>query len=275
NPAATTAPGTLTVTVSPNNLPSLTPGTYQDSVTITSTGVSNSPLIVPVTLVVAAQAPHFDASNVVNAASFAPGPLAPGSLFSILAPSLATLTATAPGADYPLLLGGVSMAIDGTPVPLQYVSPTQINAETPFSIALGEHSLVLTVNGIAGDPVQITIASTAPGLFLVNGRAAVLNQDYSLNTPANPAAAGGVVMAYFTGQGAVQQMGSDPLSYTAAPTSAAIGGHTAPVLFSGLAPGFVGLAQANIMVPSLDPGDYGLTITVGGVASNAASISVH
>lgn len=274
-PSTATAPGTLTVSVNPSNLPSLAPGTYQDSVTITSTSVTNSPLVVPITLVVASQAPHFDAANIVNAASFAPGPIAPGGLFTILASSLATMTATAPASNFPFELGGVSMTIDGIPVPLQYVSPTQINAEAPFSVTVGQHTLVLTVNGVASDPVQITVAPSAPGLFLVNGRAAVLNQDYSVNTAANPAAAGSVIMAYFTGQGAVQHIGSDPLSYTVAPTTASIGGQSATVVFSGLAPGFIGLAQANITVPNLAPGDYNLVITVGGVTSNPASVAVH
>ena len=41
---------------------------------------------------------------------------------------------------------------------------------------------------------------------------------------------------------------------TLAPTSATVGGQPANVLFSGLAPRFVGLAQVNVQIPDMDPG---------------------
>ena len=48
-----------------------------------------------------------------------------------------------------------------------------------------------------------------------------------------------------------------------------------PYQFLGLAPGYVGLDQANIVVPpGLSTGYYPLVITVGGVQSNGPSIYV-
>ena len=45
--------------------------------------------------------------------------------------------------------------------------------------------------------------------------------------------------------------------------------------FLGLASGFVGLAQADVQVPEgLKAGDYPLVITVNGVKSNTATVSV-
>jgi len=47
------------------------------------------------------------------------------------------------------------------------------------------------------------------------------------------------------------------------------------VSFAGLAPGFVGLWQVNVVVPAgLTQGDYPLTVTVGGQTSNGANVSV-
>ncbi len=48
----------------------------------------------------------------------------------------------------------------------------------------------------------------------------------------------------------------------------------AEVLFSGLAPGFVGLLQANMRIPNVAAGDQPLVVTIGGVASQSALITV-
>jgi len=67
---------------------------------------------------------------------------------------------------------------------------------------------------------------------------------------------------------------SSPLSNATAPASATIGGQNAPIKFLGLAPGWVGLLQANIQVPNLSFGDYPLIVTIGGVASTSALVTV-
>ena len=102
-----------------------------------------------------------------------------------------------------------------------------------------------------------------------------------MNTPQNPAAAGTVVQVFFTGQGAVTPSVNtgapaslSSLSSTNATTTATIGTATANVVFSGLAPGMVGLGQANVMVPDLSTNDYPLVLTVNGVASNSGVVAV-
>src|ERR1035438_10478053 len=52
-----------------------------------------------------------------------------------------------------------------------------------------------------------------------------------------------------------------PLSRATSPFSATIGGQNANVFFLGLAPGFVGLAQATIKMPSQPNGSCPLAIT--------------
>ena len=56
-------------------------------------------------------------------------------------------------------------------------------------------------------------------------------------------------------------------------SSATIGGTTATLDFVGLTPGFIGLYQANIVVPKIAAGDHNLVITIGGTASPGALIS--
>ena len=273
-PANGTATQNITVSVDPSNL---TLGMHLASLTITATGVTNSPLVVPVTIDVTAIEPALAA--VANGASFLTNPIAPGSLFTIFGSNLATNDAKASGPGLPTSLNGVSITIGGIPAAVQFVSPSQINAQAPFNVAVGQQPLVLTFTG-GSATVPVTIASAAPGIFQENGRGAILNQDSTLNTPQNPAEAGTTVQVFFTGQGSVTPpLGTGvpapfTLATTNATTSATVGTAPATVIFSGLAPGVVGLGQANVMVPNLATNDYPLVLAVNGVASNSGTVAV-
>ena len=274
-PANGTTTQNIAVSVDPSNL---SVGLHSASLTISATGVTNSPLVVPVTLNVTAIEPAF--SSVVNGASFLTGAIAPGSLFTIFGTNLAQSQSLAPGPGLPQTLSGVSITIGGIPGAVQFVSQSQINAQAPTNVAVGQQSLVLTVNGTPAT-VPVTIAAAAPGIFQVNGRGAILNQDSSLNTAQNPALAGTVIQVFFTGQGSVTSAvdtgaaAPSTLSTTNATTTATIGTSPATVVFSGLAPGMVGLGQANVTVPALSTNDYPLVLTVNGVASNSGTVAVE
>ena len=56
-----------------------------------------------------------------------------------------------------------------------------------------------------------------------------------------------------------------------------IGGLPAEVAFSGLAPGFVGVYQVNVIVPMDSPtGDsVPLSLSIGGVLSNTVTLAVQ
>jgi len=50
----------------------------------------------------------------------------------------------------------------------------------------------------------------------------------------------------------------------------------APVSFSGLTPGFIGLYQINAVVPAaVGTGTVDVTVAAGGVTSNVAKMSVR
>jgi uncharacterized protein (TIGR03437 family) len=55
-----------------------------------------------------------------------------------------------------------------------------------------------------------------------------------------------------------------------------MGGTAAPVSFSGLAPGFVGLYQVNAQVPAgLSAGNQAVLIKMGGASSNSVLLPIQ
>jgi uncharacterized protein (TIGR03437 family) len=243
--------------------------------------LGNNPILVQVTLVVNPALPSLTPAGIVNAASDQPG-LAPGSLFTVFAGNLSAGTMAAATGPWATSWNGISVKINGIAAPLALVSPTQINAQVPFEIAPGPTALTIESNGTAAGPVGLTIQSASPGIFVDGAsRAAATNQDGTLNLAGNPAPAGSFISVYLTGQGLVDPtLGSgaaaplDVLLNTVAQTTATIGGVPATVSFSGLAPGFVGLCQVNLLVPDLPAGDQPVIVTIAGVASNPGIIAV-
>jgi len=204
---------------------------------------------------------------VVNGASFAAGALSPGAAITIIGTNL----------------GNAAVSINGQTIPLFYVSPTQINGQLPYEIPPGAATLKVTANGTTSDAFSITVAPAAPGIFLIaTNRAAATNPDGSVNDSNHSAAAGSIVTVYFTGIGpldhSVATGAPAPLDGTLCkatlPVTVTIGGQPADVLFAGLTPGSISLAQANVVLPNLPAGEWSIVIKVGSAASNAPLISV-
>jgi uncharacterized protein (TIGR03437 family) len=219
---------------------------------------------------------------VTNAASYAADALSPGSLITLFGINLAPVTVSARATPLPLSIADVSVTINDLTAPLLYVSPLQINAQVPSAISPGPAKIVVRVNGTFSTPLDISVRPAAPGIFTdLEGQAAVLNRDNSRNSPQNPAAVGSFVSLYFTGQGPLAVPVEDgapapvgPVIHAMLEASATVGGVPAEIQFAGLAPGFAGLAQMNLKVPPLASGTYPVIVKMGGVASNAARLSV-
>jgi uncharacterized protein (TIGR03437 family) len=228
------------------------------------------------------QTPAISSGGVVNAASFTPN-FSPGALASIFGNDF-TGTGLQAIASLPLPsnLGGVSVQVNGLAAPVLYESEGQINFQIPWETNPGSATVVVSTGGVASAAVNITVQAAAPELFVQGSHAIVQNSDFSLNSSSNPAKAGGSILAYLTGAGPVSNppadgaaAGSSPLSSVTSAVTATIGGQPADVSFAGLAPGFVGLWQVNITIPSgITKGDLPLTVTVGGQTSSPANVSV-
>jgi uncharacterized protein (TIGR03437 family) len=219
---------------------------------------------------------------VANSASGDVGELAPGSLATIYGSGLATSTAAASGFPIPLSLGGASVTVGGIAAPILYASPGQLNIQIPFEVPPGNAAVSVSVGGNVVESGSFNILSAAPGVFASAGGAAAVNADGSINSFGNPAPAGSAISLYVTGLGAVSPSAPTgqaavyaPLSWTTSPVTATIGTASATVAFEGLAPGFAGLYQLNIVVPPMAPGQYAVKIAENGNVSNVATIAVQ
>lgn len=223
---------------------------------------------------------------VTNAGNYAQDWIAPGSIVTLWGANLANSPAQSTTIPLPVTLGGVNVFVNGSAVPLYFVSSTQIDFQLPYEILGNLPTSMVYINvcnsGSCGPLVQFAITGSAPGIFAdATGRAIAQNYDGSLNTASNPASSNTYVTVYLTGIGALDNPVADgdvasdsPLSKAAAPFSASIGGVNVSVPFVGLTPGSIGLAQADIQVPDLPPGTYPVVITVGHAASSPASIDI-
>ncbi|HUA18463.1 MAG TPA: hypothetical protein VMB25_06940 [Bryobacteraceae bacterium] len=223
-------------------------------------------------------------SAVTDAASYAPR-VAPGSLASIFGSNLASGTAQATGFPLPSSLAGATVFVNSSKVPLLYASPTQINFQVPSSLGAGTANVYVTRGGGNSLPFTFAVTVSAPGIFQDTSNHAVAQNasaGYTLNSSSDPAATGSVVVVYMNGQGPVSNPVADgspapdsPLATATGAWAATLGGVAATVQFVGLTPGFTGLAQANIQIPSgLGTADYPLVISVGGYLSSSAMLSI-
>jgi len=121
---------------------------------------------------------------------------------------------------------------------------------------------VVSLSGINSAPVAVSILAATPAIFTTassgKGPAVALNQDGTVNGPANPASAGSVLQLFATGLGPVGPAvptgqlapAIPPLALSVTNPTVTIGGVSANVVFSGLAPTLVGLWQVNVQIPA-------------------------
>ncbi len=237
--------------------------------------------------------------GVVSAASFAPGAaVAAGSIAAAFGSDLTSTVAGADSIPLPKSLGGVSLRMNGVPVPLFSVSGGQMNLQIPWELAgQSQAQLVVSQGGTSLAPITVFLAPTAPGIFTINSQgtlqgAILIAATGELAAPtgivpgrdSRPAHPGEPVTIYCTGLGSVTNqpasgfaaLPAPSLSETAKPT-VTIGGLPATVSFSGLTPGLVGLYQVNAQVPTNAPtgNAVSVAISIGGVPSNTALMAVQ
>ena len=212
---------------------------------------------------------------------FAPGMLA--SIFAFPTAQFGDQTANASTVPLPTTLGDVQVLVAGVAAPLLYTSPGQINFQVPAATPVGglvEFQVARASTGQVLASWLFRVDAASPGLFTTNGSGTgqllALNQDGTVNGVSNPAKGGSYVSLFGTGAGALDGMPPDgaPAQGTIATSQnpkVFINSDFVPdadIEFSGLAPGFIGLWQINVKVPSnVPPGDVIVYITYDGINS--------
>lgn len=193
-------------------------------------------------------------------------PFSAGQLISIYGSQLGSAAGAGPQLGPDGIVGtlnhGTRVLFDGLPAPILFARADQINTAIPC--ALSGHSITQMVvenHGVQTAPMTIPLNEAAPGVFTANGtgagQGAILNQDYSINGPSNPASRGSTVMIYATGLGPTSpfctdgKIYEDQLPQAVLPVVVGFGNEGAPVSYAGQAPFAVsGGSQINAVIPA-------------------------
>jgi uncharacterized protein (TIGR03437 family) len=233
-------------------------------------------------------APTFPAAGLVNGASFLTG-MAPGMITTIFGVHLSNASGIVGASQIPLpsQLLGASVSVGGFTAPMFNIvdinGNEQISFQTPWEIATESTAgVVVTNNGHVSAAVPVAVVAANPGVFTTDGTTGVILHGVGnqLITASSPAAKGEVVVIYATGLGAVSPTPADGAatgaSQTAATATVAIGGIAGGVQYAGMAPGFVGLYQVNVQIPSsVASGNESVVITINGQTSKTVTMAVQ
>jgi len=224
-------------------------------------------------------APSTDAPTITgltNAASFRAA-YAPGMLMSIFGSALAPAAWSASAVPLPSQVAGLQVTVNGSPAPLLYVSPAQLNVQVPYEVAAGSTATLVVNNNGKTATTTFAVSSAAPGVFVDSTFAPV---------PSTSAARNQTATLFITGAGAVAPLvstGAAPAAGTAVQNLPApqqnltvtVGGLPATVSFAGIPAGLVGVMQVNYQVPAQAVvGSNAVVVQVGTISSPPANLAV-
>ena len=222
--------------------------------------------------------------TVVNAASYG-GTIAPDSLASIFGANLAQTTASATldaNGQLPTELASTRVEINGVLAPLFYVSPGQINLVIPGGLAPGTATVLIrsTASGFTRSG-SVLVRAAAPGVFTNDasgaGPGSILNAvtylaaPFLVQTPENGADTRTRIAVYGTGL-----RYADKVTALARDAAGSLNLQVLSVEYAGLAPGYFGLDQVNLLVPpDLDgAGTVSLSLTADDNAANVVTFQM-
>ena len=173
------------------------------------------------------------------------------------------------------------MRIDGQPAAVYYISPTQLNVQSPDDGATGPVQVQIA-NQQSTATATANLQNYAPAFFTFGTKyVAAVHSDGTLVGPAGlfgasvasrPASPGEVVLLFGTGFGPTNPTTGTGVVFSGAAPLAnptllqlRIGGQPASVKFAGLTG--AGLYQFNVVIPQLPDGDSAVVATISNVAS--------
>jgi len=231
----------------------------------------------------------------VNAASYIGDSLAPDTITALFG-AFQTQTGQAFAATaqpLPTTLGGIQVAVNGTPASLFFVSNTQINFRVPSNVADGPAVITVTNANATTRAGSITINRATPGIFTANasggGTAAgtatfdgityvsLLNPD-GTERAIDPGTAQrpNFLVLFTTGLRNTPAANPNDTNGVAEAITATIQGVNATVTFAGRHPDFEGLDQVNIIIPPqlAGAGQVTVRLTANGQVSNTVTFRI-
>jgi uncharacterized protein (TIGR03437 family) len=204
-----------------------------------------------------------------------PRDVAPGAFVTVYGSSLASMVMQV-AQPYPTQLGDVQVLVNGTAVPVEYASPTQINFIFAFDGVAGVQQLTVK-NSTGQQTVNVVVVPAVPTIFTsnfaANGPASAENAvTYEVIGPNTPLHAGDYVALYLTG---IDETISTPFGLISTVT---VGGQSCAgqYFFAGPVAGYVGLDQVNCQIPSGVTGAaVPVIVTTNGRASNTATLNIQ
>jgi uncharacterized protein (TIGR03437 family) len=216
--------------------------------------------------------------RVVNAAD-GRSPLSPGGLITVTGRDLSPINQASRELPLPTALGESCLTVNGVPVPILFVSPSQVNAQMPFNVE-GNVTMILRTPGGVSDNFNLTVLPTGPGVFhsgsagpLTDLPTVIRARNGEFVTLSNPVHREDTLTIFLTGLGrtlppvdAGVPAPGDPAPVPLIEPEVTLGGVGLPITFAGLAPGLVGVYQINVNVPGWVPlgMDQPLAIKAGG-----------
>jgi uncharacterized protein (TIGR03437 family) len=215
---------------------------------------------------------HYPGLATTSAAHFLRRRISPGMVSAMYPLGIRFGEETVVAPSFPLAtdLGDLQVLVDEIPAPLYFVSPGQINFYVPMRLEPGTQSTIIVQrksnNQILASGV-VDIGVSTPAFFTTTqngqGQIAALNEDNSVNTNTNGVARGGVIQLFATGQGFVPNAPPDGVPPSGAVNtlsrprviigSTLVESNSPDLLYSGLAPGLVGVWQINVRIPMSVP----------------------
>jgi uncharacterized protein (TIGR03437 family) len=201
--------------------------------------------------------------------------VAPGAFVAIYGTNLAGSRVTADAPNYPFALGDVRVMVNGAALPIQYISPGQLNVIWPDATPGATKLTVVTGSG--SFTTNVIAQPAVPSVFTLDGMtAAALNAISGiLVSPTAPLRAGlDVVALYLTGLGATTRSGN--LDYADIQPEVTIGGQACKVSYAGRVPGFPALDQINCSVPAgVSGAAVPVLVTSNGRTANAVTLNIQ
>lgn len=267
------------------------PGKLNNTVvTLSGTSGNLTPAVAQISgLVTANAAPVLNQGGIVNDFNFlAGGALSPGAVAAAFGANLATSsTPASPALPLPGSYQSTELIVSSILAPLYYVSQPQLNVEIPAELRpLQQYEAVGIVNNQLTLPVTVTLVAQAPIVDAGSDGTVIAqnaNQGYALVSSSNPAHPKDTLVVYLVGMGATNPAvlsgqaapGPPSLAQATVQPVVKINDQTAPIVYAGLAPGYVGLYQIDFTVPStVTAGTANLTITQGNVSANATTLPI-